>query len=439
MAEVLVVHCVDTEGPLGGDARRRPDGTAEFMDDWDDILVTLRELTAASFREAHADSAGGPYRFNWFCLDFTGFRTNPKHKVTAYHDTYDRLKALPTEPDGFYWHYHIPPASGAGDEWSDTWLSSDECDTILARRLVERGDFPEAFRAGGTIEDEAASEWLERVCLLDFSNRVSARSYPGAPLSDFNWFGAPMRWAPYHPAAGSFLEPGSMRRLIYRSLDLRSRVNELTQEDVDACFHEVGETGEPLVLSYFSHDCRDMRPETYDVCAMLARTAERTGVPWRSCTAVEAHRRFHGLEPERLALELEPTGEGVRVRTDREPFQREPFFAAEREDGTIVRLVPERTGEHEWLAAGRGFRRYGAAVTSCSGDKTVRAVGPIGPELAGTLGELFEALTPDERHFHPHPLTREQAERLVRAETRDVYAAVVDGGRAVGYGLLRGW
>ena len=43
---VLVVHAIDTEGPLGGDARRLPDGTAEFLDNWDAILASLGELTA---------------------------------------------------------------------------------------------------------------------------------------------------------------------------------------------------------------------------------------------------------------------------------------------------------------------------------------------------------------------------------------------------------
>src|SRR5690242_6561932 len=173
MSEVLVVHCVDTEGPLGGDARRRPDGSPEFFDNWPDILESLAELTADEFRRAHADSRGEPYRFSWFLLDFTGFRTNPKEKVTAYHDTFDRLHSLQTDVDGFYWHYHAPPADGTGDRWADSWLESGEHNTILARRLLERGDFPEAFRAGGTIEDEAASAWLERLFLLDFSNRVS--------------------------------------------------------------------------------------------------------------------------------------------------------------------------------------------------------------------------------------------------------------------------
>lgn len=367
--EVLVVHCVDTEGPLGGDARRRPDGSREFFDTWDEILVSLRELTDDRFRRDHADSHGEPYRFSWFLLDFTGFRTNPKEKVTEYHDTYDRLRSLPTALDGFYWHYHVPPASGVGDQWSDSWLSSNEGNTILARRLLERGEFPEAFRAGGTIEDAAASHWLEQVFLLDFSNRVSRASRPDAPLSDFGWYGAPMRWEPYHPSHVNFLRPGRMRRLVYRSLDLRSRVNRLDEDGVEECFREVAETDNSRVMSFFSHDCRDMRPETYDVHGMLAAAAKRTGVPWRSCTAVEAHRRFHGLEEERVGLELD----GLAVRADREPFQPAPFFAAELDDGRFVRLFPKRTGELEWRVDvdPERVRRAGAAVTSRSGDRTV--------------------------------------------------------------------
>ena len=240
---------------------------------------SLGELTAPAFRTTRADSFGGPYRFNWFVMDFTGFRTNPKHRVAEYHDTWDRISSLPVELDGLYWHYHVPPASGVGDEWSDTWLSSNECNTILARRLLERGSFPAAFRAGGTIEDEAASRWLEQTIPVDFSNRASERSTPGADLYHFNWHGAPERWGSYHPALGNLLREGSLRRFVYRSIDLRSRYNELTQEHVDACFREVAASGAPRVLSFFSHDNRDMRPETYDVVELLRRGGR---TKWRS-------------------------------------------------------------------------------------------------------------------------------------------------------------
>jgi hypothetical protein len=370
-ADVLVVHCVDTEGPLGGDARRLPDGSAEFMDNWNDILGTVRELTSDEFRLGHADSYGYAYRFNWFVMDFTGFRTNPKERVAAYHDTWDQISSATDARDGLYWHYHVPPASGVGDEWSETWLSSNECNVILARRLLERGSFPVAFRAGGTIEDEPASRWLEQTIPIDFSNRVSERSEPGADLYHFNWYGAPEIWGSYHPAIGDPMRAGSLRRYVYRSIDLRSRYNELTQEHVDTCFSEVAETGEPRVLSYFSHDNRDMRSETYHAHELLQRAVERTGIRWRSCTAVDAHRRYHGLEARPLELALEHRGDtSYELRTSDEPFQRIPFVAAELADGRFVRLYPSPTGSCAWSLALEpgGVRRLGAAVTSVAGD-----------------------------------------------------------------------
>lgn len=375
-AEVLVVHCVDTEGPLGGDARRLPDGSPEFIDNWDDILESLGELTSPESRASHADSFGGPYRFTWFIMDFTGFRTNPKHRVAEYHDTWDRISSLPVDVDGMEWHYHVPPASGVGDEWSDTWLSSNECNTILARRLLERGSFPAAFRAGGTIEDEAASRWLEQAIGIDFSNRVSERSGPGADLSHFDWYGAPAVWGSYHPALGDPMREGSLRRFVYRSIDLRSRYNELAQEHVDACFREAAESDAPRVLSFFSHDNRDMRAETYHVVEQLRRAEVRTGVRWRSCTAVEAHRRYHGLRAEPLSIALERNGDEITLRASAHPFQRVPFVGARLADGRFVRLFAHPVAVNVWnLSLFDGaVDELAAAVTSMDGTVAIAAV-----------------------------------------------------------------
>lgn len=373
VSSVLVVHSVDTEGPLRGDARRLPDGSPEFFDDWPDILSSLAELTDAGWRDEHADSLGNPYRFNWFIMDFTGFRTNPKKRVAEYHDTWDKLHSLPTDLDGAYWHYHAPPQSGIGDEWADSWLSSNECNTILARRLLERGSFPAAFRAGGTIEDEAASQWLEHAVPIDYSNRVSDRSRPGADLRHFNWHGAPAIWGSYHPSFGSFLRPGAMGRYIYRCIDLRSRYNEVTQDLVDACFREVAETGAHRVLSFFSHDNRDMRPETARVHEMLSTAAQSGGVPWESCTAIEAHRRYHGLGEEPIALEIGLRPNEVVFAADGDPLQHAPFVAAELREGEFVRLFPSPDGRRRWtlrLDTAR-LARIAAAVTSRDGSITI--------------------------------------------------------------------
>lgn len=372
MTEVLVVHCVDTEGPLGGDARRLPDGSPEFYDTWDEILASLAELTDPNWRAAHADSFGEPYRFSWFIMDFTGFRTNPKQRVAEYHDTWDRIASLPVELDGLYWHYHVPPSSGVGDEWSPTWLSSNECNTILARRLLERGSFPTAFRAGGTIEDEAASRWLEQTIPVDFSNRVSRRSVPGADLYHFNWHRAPEMWGSYHPALGDPMREGSLRRFIYRSIDLRSRYNEITQEDVDACFREVAMSGCPRVLSFFSHDNRDMRSETYFAVELLRRAEERSGIAWRSCTAIDAHRRYHGLEQQSIELAIQRRRRACLLQASAPPFQRVPFVAARRADGRIARLYPSPLGSTEWrVSMNEQVTEVVAAISSVDGTATL--------------------------------------------------------------------
>jgi ribosomal protein S18 acetylase RimI-like enzyme len=66
---------------------------------------------------------------------------------------------------------------------------------------------------------------------------------------------------------------------------------------------------------------------------------------------------------------------------------------------------------------------------------------PLRPSLALPLAELFAALRAagDERWFHPHPLTDGEATRLCGYAGRDFYAALVDDGRVVAYGMLRGW
>jgi ribosomal protein S18 acetylase RimI-like enzyme len=45
----------------------------------------------------------------------------------------------------------------------------------------------------------------------------------------------------------------------------------------------------------------------------------------------------------------------------------------------------------------------------------------------------------DEAFFSPHPFTDEEARRLAHYEGKDYYCVAVDGGRILGYGMLRGW
>ncbi|MFQ3592772.1 MAG: GNAT family N-acetyltransferase [Gemmataceae bacterium] len=57
------------------------------------------------------------------------------------------------------------------------------------------------------------------------------------------------------------------------------------------------------------------------------------------------------------------------------------------------------------------------------------------------LAEFFSQLTQagDNRFFHPHPFTSQEAQRIVSYTGRDLYLVANDGPRIIAYGLLRGW
>ena len=57
------------------------------------------------------------------------------------------------------------------------------------------------------------------------------------------------------------------------------------------------------------------------------------------------------------------------------------------------------------------------------------------------LAEFFAALrgAGDERFFHPHPLTPEEAQRRARYKGKDLYYIMTIGTHVLGYGMLRGW
>jgi RimJ/RimL family protein N-acetyltransferase len=61
----------------------------------------------------------------------------------------------------------------------------------------------------------------------------------------------------------------------------------------------------------------------------------------------------------------------------------------------------------------------------------------VGPADAKILGALLTSL--DASTFHPHPLTFEEADRIAAHRGRDVYAILLEDGRPIGYGMLRGW
>jgi RimJ/RimL family protein N-acetyltransferase len=70
-----------------------------------------------------------------------------------------------------------------------------------------------------------------------------------------------------------------------------------------------------------------------------------------------------------------------------------------------------------------------------------RRIVPVGPAHLAALTALFERIAADAeaKHFHPHPFTATEAKFRADYTGPDVYALMLQGDKAVGYGMLRGW
>lgn len=65
----------------------------------------------------------------------------------------------------------------------------------------------------------------------------------------------------------------------------------------------------------------------------------------------------------------------------------------------------------------------------------------VGPAHADGLAALLAALQEngDSRHFHPHPLTADEARRISAYDGADLYYVAKAGSEVLAYGMLRGW
>jgi len=63
------------------------------------------------------------------------------------------------------------------------------------------------------------------------------------------------------------------------------------------------------------------------------------------------------------------------------------------------------------------------------------------PEHESGFATFLKALRDngDEAFFSPHPFTDAYATKLSRYEGKDYYCLAMDGGKVLGYGMLRGW
>ncbi len=278
--EVSVVISIDTEGPIKN--KKKP----EIIDKWSKTKKLVNLMTNYKFRKQFKDSSKNGIIYSWFILTLTGFKTNPFKRPMKYNQTYNFyinnfLKNFVKYNDEIYWHYHQPSSSGIGNEWSRDWNASQEYVNILNRLVADKKFFPSCFRAGGRIEDNDLSNWLENFIPFDYSNcsgkinwnRIESDGKKLREVAD--WSKAPTSWVGYNPDKNNYQKVGNQKRYIFRCMDLKSPVYQIKDADIVEAF-ETALSGENAILSVFEHDRRFNTIENIsDFCQRLNKIAKK--------------------------------------------------------------------------------------------------------------------------------------------------------------------
>lgn len=313
-AEVLVVACVDAEGPHAlGDNR-----TLEALH------RSLDHVYSLPFRRGLADDDGRPLPVSWFVVDWVGGEHSHRELLLGHHRVFDihraRIEQIRSAgvTDELHWHYHHLHR-GRIDSMNRDWDDNPLYEEVLARKVLERGWFPSVYRAGDTWEDGACSRWLERYVPFDLTSRGPHRNV------HYDWHGAPTSWTLYHPSDEDPRAVGPQRRWMGRSLDVEK--GQLSEAEVEAAFLDASE-GRPSYVSFYGHDFRDLTKWfTRGVETVRSVAARHPSVRVRHASATELFGRLSrsAAAPE-AEVALSVRGREVTVRAQH--HFGEPFLAA---------------------------------------------------------------------------------------------------------------
>jgi hypothetical protein len=386
-SQVLIVHAVDTEGPLyesvnakferlhdlfgltiaptranleklkrgevplkglEDDVKRILNGhLANYNDTWDKVDAMLERAMARDFRMKLPDSVGGGWVYNWHCLDHVGFEYNPRRRDIGYHNIFDHygelLAASGEKRDQLHWHFHPMSTYRDAHRCATSFVNSPELYQILCRRIIERNWFPTVFRAGFQTERPDSHWFLEQWIPFDISNMALDDNTELDRTVDFrngrsgDWRRAPSDWSVYRPSHDNYQVPGECRRRIGRALNVLNRIASIDQREMDKAFARA-HGGKPALVGIASHDFRDLTTEVDHLRDLIAQSSRKyPGVKFRYCEGVEAFRAAvwpEGVPDEPLDLDLifHPASKHdvatLEVRTKRgKVFGPQPFLA----------------------------------------------------------------------------------------------------------------
>lgn len=251
---------------------------ASTLGSWEEIHEMLNRVCSEKFRKLLPDMDNNGWVFNWYCMDHIGYNVNPRKRDMGHHNIYDAYKQLTDSQlwsrDTIEFHFHPMSTYREAHRCATHYLRTDDLYQILCRRIIDRNFFPVSYRAGFQAERPDSHWFLEQFIPYDMSNMATENTSDIDNSIDFkngrsgNWRKAPSDWSVYHPSHDDYQLEGNCRRLIGRALNVKSRIANMSQEEMDNAFRRA-QSGKDTLVGLCSHDWRDLQPEVESIYKML--------------------------------------------------------------------------------------------------------------------------------------------------------------------------
>ncbi|MDN5249904.1 hypothetical protein QWJ17_00195 [Betaproteobacteria bacterium LSUCC0117] len=260
----------------------RPD-LLKYNESWSEVEAMLDKITSKRFREKHKDDFGRGWIYSWHIMDHIGYLSNPRRKMIGlgaifeYYRNY-LSKLEENKFDELNWHYHPKPIVQNDLAAATSYVNSTpDLYNILCDRLIRFNWFPRVNRPGFHVERPDIHLFLEQWIPFDYANQYYEyeEGQPDFKNGRFgDWRFASSSWRGYHPAHNDYQAKGSCRRMIFRCLNMGSRLRLLRKEHVEQAFNEAEETG-AAILAFSNHDYRDMSSDVEVVHEMVSSAKSR--------------------------------------------------------------------------------------------------------------------------------------------------------------------
>ena len=152
----------------------------------------------------------------------------------------------------------------------------------------------------------------------------------------------------------------------------------MEQWQVDEAFSYAKSFDKPILLSYFSHDHRDMRSETQRVIEMIEKSSQKFNIPFSYCDAKSALQGVAQITPEKIEVDCELNPGKVIFRFSSRPYQQNLFVFTLTNTGEFQYIPGDIKQEGENFTCKIDIKENTAMIAAAghsqSGDKFVKVI-----------------------------------------------------------------